>query len=152
MRVVDALPAIRSSRFDLPLTYDAGSLELRIGEIVRVPLGNSEALAFVVSLPREVEEPAQALKPILERLDVPRAFGETGLHLARFVADHYVCTLGEALSGVVLANAIPRMRASFVRAAQPEPAPPPLSAAAPHSLDLGGARRRVHARAAFTPP
>ena len=33
------LPAIRSSRFDLPLTYDAGALELRIGDVVRVPLG-----------------------------------------------------------------------------------------------------------------
>ncbi len=105
----------------MTLTYDAGSLELRIGEIVRVSLGSSETLAFVVSPPREIEEPQQPLKPILERLDVPRAFGETALHLARFVAEHYVCTLGEALNGVVLANAIPRMRASFVRAAQPNP-------------------------------
>lgn len=121
MRVVDALPAIRSSRFDLPLTYDAGSRELQIGEVVRVSLGSSEVLAFVVSSPREIAEPAQPLKPVLERLEVPRAFDEMGLHLARFVAEHYVCTLGEALSAIVLGNAIPRMRACFVRAEQPNP-------------------------------
>ncbi len=121
MRIVDVLPAIRSPRFDLPLTYDAGSLDLWIGDVVRVSLASSEVLAFVVSAPREVAEPTQPLKPVLERLDVPRAFGETGLHLARFVAEHYVCTLGEALSAAVLGNAIPRMRASFVRGARPSP-------------------------------
>ncbi len=47
---------------------------------------------------------------------MPRAFDETGLHLARFVADHYVCTLGEALGAVVLADAVPRMRDSLERA------------------------------------
>ena len=49
VRVVDALPAIRSSRFDLPLTYDAGALELAVGDVVRVPLGSRDVLAFVVS-------------------------------------------------------------------------------------------------------
>ncbi len=121
MRVVDALPAIRSSRFELPLTYDAGSLPLRIGEMVRVPLANREVLAFIVSSPRETGEPARPLKPVLERLDVPRAFDETGLHLARFMAERYLCTLGEALSAVLLADAIPRMRDSIVRLARPNP-------------------------------
>ena len=121
MRVVDALPAIRSSRFELPLTYDAGSLPLRIGEMVRVPLASREILAFIVSSPREIGESARPLKPVLERLDVPRAFDETGLHLARFMAERYLCTLGEALSAVLLADAIPRMRDSIVRLARPSP-------------------------------
>ncbi len=121
VRVVDALPAIRSSRFELPLTYDAGSLELRIGEIVRVPLASREVLAFVVSAPRELSQTSQPLKPVLERLDVPRAFDETGLHLARFMAERYLCTLGEALGAVLLADALPRMRDSIVRAAKPNP-------------------------------
>ncbi len=121
MRAVDALPAIRSSRFDLPLSYDAGSLEPAIGDVVRVPLGSREVLAFIVSPVREIAPAGKPLRPLLERLDVPRAFDEMGLHLARFVAEHYVCTLGEALSAVVLADAIPRMRDSFVRAARPDP-------------------------------
>ncbi|MGB8907187.1 MAG: primosomal protein N' [Candidatus Cybelea sp.] len=121
MRVVDALPAIRSSRFDLPLTYDAELLELGIGDVVRVPLGSRELLAFVVSPVRETAEPPKPLKRVLERLNVPRAFDEIGLKLAVFVAEHYLCTLGEALGAVVLADAIPRMRDSFVRGVRPNP-------------------------------
>lgn len=119
MRVVDALAAIRSSRFDLPLTYDAAALSLRIGDIVRVPLSNRDVLAFVLSTPREIEGDAR-IKPVRERLDVPRAFDESGLHLAKVVAEYYICTLGEALGAIVLAGAVPRTVDSFVRAvAQP---------------------------------
>lgn len=114
MRVVDALPAIRSSRFDLPLTYDAASLELRVGDVIRAPLGTREVIAFVVSSPRDVAEPKQPLKAVAERLQVPRAFDEVGLHLARFVAERYCCTLGEALGAVVRADAVPHVRDSFV--------------------------------------
>jgi primosomal protein N' (replication factor Y) (superfamily II helicase) len=124
VRVVDALPAIRSSRFDLPLTYDAGSLSLEVGDVVRVPLGRRDAVAFVVSGVREVTHSNHQLKRVHERLDVPRAFDETGLRLATFVADRYLCTLGEALGAVVLADAIPRMRDSFVReSARPQRLP-----------------------------
>ena len=123
-RAVDALAAIRSSRFDLPLTYDPGDLRLAVGDVVRVALGSREVLAFVVSPVRDEPQtgPERPLKPVLERLDVPRAFDEIGLHLARFVADRYVCTLGEALGAAVLAGAVPRMRDSFGRvAAAPNP-------------------------------
>lgn len=120
MRVVDALPAIRSSRYDLPLTYAAEDFALRVGDVVRVPLGKREVVAFVVGGPRD-ETPVKALKPVLERLEVPRAFDETGLHLAAFVAEHYICTLGEALGAVILADAVPRMRDSFVRNGAPNP-------------------------------
>lgn len=108
------MAAIRSSRFDLPLTYDVGELELRVGDIVRVPLGSREVIAFVVSEPKlsEFEKP---LRKISARSNAPRAFDSTGLALAQWVADRYVCTLGEALGAVVLAGAVPRMVDSFVR-------------------------------------
>jgi primosomal protein N' (replication factor Y) (superfamily II helicase) len=121
VRVVDALPAVRSSRFDLPLTYDAGTQTFHIGEVVRVPLHNRETLAFIVSPVREAGVASRPLKPVLERLDVPRAFDETGLHLAKFIAKQYLCTLGEALSAVVLADAVPRMRDTFVRCGHTDP-------------------------------
>lgn len=105
---------MRSSRFDLPLTYALGDVQVQIGDVVRVPLGTREVLAFVVEPAREVESDTN-LKFILERVDVPRAFDETGLHLARFVADQYLCTLGEALSAVVLSDALPRVVESLVR-------------------------------------
>jgi primosomal protein N' (replication factor Y) (superfamily II helicase) len=120
VRVVDALPAIRSSRFDRPLTYAAGELEVQVGDIVRVPLGKREVIAFVVSAVREAE-PSSGLKALLARLDVPRAFDETGLHLATYVAEHYVCTLAEAIGAIVLGDAVPRMRDSFARGPRPDP-------------------------------
>ncbi|HZZ66218.1 MAG TPA: primosomal protein N' [Candidatus Baltobacteraceae bacterium] len=97
----------------MPLTYDAGELELRTGDVVRVPLGNREQVAFVISEPsmREADRPLRALQ-ILP--GVPRAFDQTGLHLARFIAAEYICTLGEALSAVVLASAVPRTLDTFV--------------------------------------
>jgi primosomal protein N' (replication factor Y) (superfamily II helicase) len=118
VRVVDALADIRSPRFNLPLTYDAGALELGIGDVVRVPLGSRDVVAFVVSPVRELPEAqvGRRLKSVVERLDVPRAFDETGLHLAHFIAERYLCTLREALGAVTLAGAIPRMRDEFVRA------------------------------------
>ena len=115
MRAVDALPAIRSSRFDLPLTYDAGSLELAVGDVVRIPLGGRDVLGYIISPVREADDSLGALKAVRERLAVPRAFDETGLYLARFIAEQYLCTLGEALGAVVLGGAIPRMRDSLVR-------------------------------------
>jgi len=114
-RAVECLATIRSSRFDLPLTYDAADFALSVGEIVRVPLGNREVLAYVVS--DVYDAPADPKrKRVLERLDVPRAFDAVGYHLARFVAEYYLCTLGEALSAAVLAGALPRTIDSFVRA------------------------------------
>lgn len=121
IRAVEALAAIRSSRFDLPLTYDAGDLDLGIGDIVRVPLGSREILAFIVSPVRHIEGDAR-IKPVAEKIAVPRAFDEVGLRLAKFVAEYYLCTLGEALSAAVLSGAIPRVVDTFVRAvSQPNP-------------------------------
>lgn len=120
-RLVDALAAIRSSRFNLPLTYDAGALDLQVGDVVRVPLGRREVLAYIVRAP--YEGPAtDGLRAVLERLEVPRAFDETGLQLARFVANAYVCTLGEAIGAIVRAESLPRLAELIVRAA-PEPHP-----------------------------
>ncbi|MBV8197763.1 MAG: primosomal protein N' [Candidatus Eremiobacteraeota bacterium] len=122
MRVVDALPAIRSSRFDLPLTYDAGALDLAVGDVVLAPLGKRDVVAFVISAPREVPASEIRLKRIAERLEVPRAFDETGLNLARFMAERYLCTLGEALTAVTLPDAVPQMRDTLARlAAMPDP-------------------------------
>ncbi len=120
-RVVDALATIRSSRFNLPLTYDVGGFDVQVGDVVRVPLGNREVVGYIVSDVYDAP-PDPKRKAVLERIDVPRAFDEEGLHLARFVAEYYICTLGEALSAAVLAGAIPRTIDSFVRTVtQPNP-------------------------------
>ncbi len=90
-------------------------MELRIGDVVRVPLGGREHVAFVVSEPKTVEAD-RPLRAVNAHAGVPRAFDEIGLQLAKFVAAHYLSTLGEALSTVVLSGAVPRTVDTFVRA------------------------------------
>ena len=77
-------------------------------------MGSREHVAFVVSEPRTVEAD-RPLRAVNAHVDVPRAFDEIGLQLAKFVAAHYLCTLGEALSTVVLSGAVPRTIDTFVR-------------------------------------
>jgi len=87
-------------------------LDLQIGDVVRVPVGTREHVGFAVTAaePHEVERP---LRRVTARLDVPRAFDPTGLALAKFVSEYYVCTLGEALGAAVLSGAIPRTIDTF---------------------------------------
>ena len=120
--VVDALPVIRSPRFDLPLTYETGALALDVGHIVRVPLGNREVLAYVISPPRQAARNGAPLKPVLARSPGPRAFNAVGLALAQFISERYICSLAEALSAVVLAAALPRTVDRFARSAEQPPA------------------------------
>lgn len=108
------LPAIRSSRFDLPLSYATGGLELQTGDVVRVPLGNRETLAYVVSEPHP-SNGALRLRAVIEKSTAPRAFTIVGLALARFICASSLCTLPEALSALVLSSAVPRMVDRFVR-------------------------------------
>lgn len=103
------------------MSYDARDLQLRIGDVVRVPMGSREHVAFVVSEPQTVEAD-RPLRAVNAHVDVPRAFDEIGLQLAKFVAGHYLCTLGEALSTVVLSGAVPRTIDTFARVTlQPNP-------------------------------
>ncbi|MBD5633777.1 MAG: DEAD/DEAH box helicase, partial [Candidatus Eremiobacteraeota bacterium] len=57
-----------------------------------------------------------------ERVPGPRAFDENALALARWIAERYCCSLGEALGGVVFAPAIPRVVDRFEVVATAEPA------------------------------
>ncbi|MHB8177728.1 MAG: replication restart helicase PriA [Vulcanimicrobiaceae bacterium] len=108
MNVVEVLTTIRSSRFDLPLTYDAGDLSLQIGDVVCVPLGPRTVPGFVISAMHEID-PDPRIKTVRERLGDLPAFDDVGLHLARFIAERYVCTLGEAIGAVAPAQSVPKV-------------------------------------------
>jgi primosomal protein N' (replication factor Y) len=103
---------------------------LEIGEVVRVPFGPREAYAFVVTDVRELAEPPAKLRLIASKATTPRAFDATGLALAQWVAEYYLCSLGEALSAVVLGGAIPRAVDRFV----PVRDAPPVAANVPERL------------------
>jgi primosomal protein N' (replication factor Y) len=93
-------------------------MELGLGDIVRVPLGPREVFGFVVSEARDMSEAPANLRPIAARPDVARAFDGVGLALAQWIAEAYVCTLGEALRAVVLGSALPRVVERLIPAAQ----------------------------------
>ena len=56
----------------------------------------------------DADADADGLRDVAARVDGPRAFDATGLALARWIADQYLCSLREALGAVVLAAALPR--------------------------------------------
>lgn len=113
---------MRTARFDQALSYRVPEdVQLAIGDVVRVPLGSREVYAYVVRAPYAGEDDP-ALRAVRGRVDGPRAFDETGLALARWIAETTVCALREALGAVVLAAAIPRAVERLIpRGAPPAP-------------------------------
>ncbi len=103
----------RTARVDRPLTYAAGAQALAIGDIVRVPLGPRELYAYVIAAPRTGVAPA-GVRPVTARVPGPRAFDADALALARWMAERYCCSLGEALGAVVFAAALPRVVDRFI--------------------------------------
>ena len=123
MRAVDVLVHLTTARFDRALTYSVpGGPLLQTGDIVRVPLGSREVFAYCVTGESEITAGDVKLRAIAARTDAPRAFDEDGLALARWVAQTYLCSLREALTTVVLADAVPRVVERFVPAGE-RPAP-----------------------------
>jgi primosomal protein N' (replication factor Y) len=112
---------VPTGRFDRVLTYRAGTAVLAIGDVVRVPLGAREVYGYVVTAPYDRADQA-GLRDVIARVDGSRAFDATGLALAEWIADRYICTLREALGALVLAAAIPRAVERLVPQGEP-PAP-----------------------------
>jgi primosomal protein N' (replication factor Y) len=103
----------RTARVEHPLTYLVPArVDVRVGDVVRVPLGPRELYGFVLGAPREVE--AQGLRAIAARVETHAAFDREGLALAEWIAERYCCTLGEALGPMVYAAGIPRVVDRFV--------------------------------------
>ncbi len=108
IRLVDVVVQQRTAAVDRPLTYllPAG-LELSVGDVVRVPLGPREVYAFVVAGPRTGEAAAN-LRAVAARVEGLPAFDTAGLALAHWIAEHYCCTLAEALGPMIYGAALPR--------------------------------------------
>jgi primosomal protein N' (replication factor Y) len=83
-------------------------MRVALGDLVRVPLGPKRVYAYVLADARAHDGDDAKLRDVEARVDGPRAFDATGLALARFLAETYVCSLREALGAVVLSGAVPR--------------------------------------------
>lgn len=101
---------------------------IAVGLPVRVPFGRQAATGFVVSLREESPRQARALSGIDER--VP-SLPQDLIALASWMADYYVCSVGEALWAM-----IPPIAAAGRKRAAAGDAPEPVHAAAPP--DPGG--------------
>jgi len=116
---VDVFVQHKTARVERPLTYAVpAEMRVEIGDVVRVPLGPRELYGFVISSPRD-RAGTTGVRPIVARIDVARAFDANGLALARWIAERYCCSLGEALGPLTFAAAIPRVVDRFVVALPP---------------------------------
>ncbi|HEX3467748.1 MAG TPA: primosomal protein N' [Candidatus Elarobacter sp.] len=98
------------------------AMRLEVGDVVRVPLGSRDVFGYVLTAPYAKAGEAE-LRDVVERVDGPRAFDASGLELARWIAERYLCSLREALGALVLAAAIPRAVERLVpRGDAPDPA------------------------------
>jgi primosomal protein N' (replication factor Y) len=113
----------RTARVERPLTYAVpAGIDIALGDVVRVPLGPKELYGFTISAPRAATSLPAGIREIAARVPGPRAFDEAALALARWIAERYCCSLGDALGAVVFAAAIPRVVDVFTIVAQPDAA------------------------------
>jgi primosomal protein N' (replication factor Y) len=112
----------RTARVERPLTYAVpAGIDVELGAVLRVPLGPRELYGFAITEPRDGVA-SRGTREIAERVPGPRAFDANALALARWMAERYCCSLGEALGAVVFAAAIPRVVDRFAIVAMPDPA------------------------------
>ncbi|MCL2094450.1 MAG: primosomal protein N' [Treponema sp.] len=94
--------------FNLPLgqvyTYKEDSKgEAQVGKRAMAILGKKDCLAYIVAQ-RETPPPGlkeEAIKPIRRLVDSQVIFGQEDLDLARWLAQFYFCSLGEALGAMI---------------------------------------------------
>jgi len=84
------------------LVPDAVRERLTIGRRVRVPLGsaNRTAVGYCVRLENRLSG-ARRLKPLAAVIDEPCLLTASMLKLSEWIADHYLCPLGQVLEAVV---------------------------------------------------
>ena len=112
--LVDVFVQQRTARVERPLTYALPpGVALGIGAVVRVPLGPKELYGFVVSDARR-GAPPPGTRVATPAPGIPPAFDRAGLALARFIAERYCCSLGDALGTIVYTAGLPRVVDRFV--------------------------------------
>ncbi|MCC7393187.1 primosomal protein N' [Candidatus Sumerlaeota bacterium] len=88
--------------FDGPLSYtvpDALANEIMVGRLVEVPLGPQKEIGCVVEYPATIPEHGNfRLRPIVRVVSPGYVIDREIFELTRWVAEYYMCSLGEALA------------------------------------------------------
>jgi primosomal protein N' (replication factor Y) len=101
-------------------------MNVRVGDVVRVPLGAREAYGYVLGI--QPESAQTSLRDIAAVAGGAPAFDPPALDLARWIAQRYCCTLREALACVVHAASVPRVVETFELTRPKPPALPSVPA------------------------
>ena len=92
------VPVHRTFTYEVP---EGLAPDMRTGARVRVPFGRRAVVGTVVEWPADPPEADVEVRPIAARLDrVPEPTSEM-LELAKFVADYYLCSWGEAIEATL---------------------------------------------------
>ncbi|MDB4978082.1 MAG: primosomal protein [Candidatus Peribacteria bacterium] len=91
------ITASRSGGIGNGLTYETGSHEVRIGDLVRVPLRSKLTEGLVVEL-MQTNDSEYDVKQVEEVLSRQPLLAEAQLQTAQWMADHYLTTLRQALA------------------------------------------------------
>lgn len=98
-KIVFAIPIDREFHYKIP---EAMAAAVKVGARVRAPFGKSVRNGWCVGLSESAG--VAEVKDILDVIDPDPLIDETGLKLARFIADRYLCSWGEALNAAVPAG------------------------------------------------
>jgi primosomal protein N' (replication factor Y) len=146
VEVVMDLPIERVFHYSLP-----GELEEKaeIGKRVLVPLGKRKEVGFLLKF---IESPeVKKVKDVLKILDEVPVFDEELLELGKWMAEYYLCSLGQALAAVSppLLRSFPSTDSSLPGRKRP-PCPgqlPSLSGYSSTTLLQGERRKEVYLKA-----
>ncbi|MDZ7288657.1 MAG: primosomal protein N', partial [candidate division KSB1 bacterium] len=89
-----ALPLSRGYTYRVPENLEAMA---QVGCRALVPLGKRVATGFIVRHVDKIDFPPEKLRDILDVLDEAPLFDASRLELAQWIADYYLCGLGEVL-------------------------------------------------------
>jgi primosomal protein N' (replication factor Y) len=89
-----ALPLSRGYTYRVPESLDALA---QVGCRALVPLGKRVATGFIVRRTDKIDFSPEKLRDILDVLDATPLFDASRLELAQWIADYYLCGLGEVL-------------------------------------------------------
>ena len=89
-----ALPLSRGYTYRVPEGLDVIA---QIGCRALVPLGKRVATGFIVRRTDKIDFDPEKLREVLDVLDAAPLFDEPRLQLAEWIADYYLCSLGEVL-------------------------------------------------------
>ena len=84
-----------------------------IGYRVYAPFGRRKLTGYIIEISEKTPEDVEELKDIVRLVDREPVFTEQILDLARWVADRYMCSLGEALAAMIPSGRQERERDEF---------------------------------------